>query len=47
MDYIPFQSKMLGILQEFLVQKTSEVHPQLYEQCQDKCQGGAKDMVEW
>lgn len=37
---------MYGTLQEFLEQKTSAVHPQLYGQHQDKCQDGASDMVE-
>lgn len=37
---------MFGTLQEFLVQKTSEVHAQLCGQLQDKCQDGARDMVE-
>jgi len=37
---------MFGTLQESLVQKTSEVHPQLCEQHQDRCQDGARDMVE-
>ena len=37
---------MPGTLQELLMQKTSEVHPQSCVQCQDRCQDGVRDMVE-